>query len=226
LKKPVVERFIDWASKSPELIPDSCPWGLADDSFPLGEAVLLKAQKEHKGSKSFLRTVADKWYEDLDCVISASDESPGQIFVHTPRCELAFTCLSKCGHPVDIVEQFVDLLEMVVLRSGAAQYDEHVLRFSPLSGVKSPHRFVLVSVYSYLQKPHFSCDLGLMERCGGGSVTAPMRAEIKQEKVHGFFFDALRSETDIAIAVLDMLNIGYDTNFVVTDAVQFDRAVY
>ena len=151
-----MERFIDWASKSPELIPDSCPWGLADDSFPLGEAVLLKAQKEHKGSKSFLRTVADKWYENLDCVIPGSDESPGQLFVHTPCCELASTCLTKCGHPVDIVEQFVDFLEMVVLRSGATQYDEHVLRFSPRFGVKSPHRFVLASVYSYLKKSRTS----------------------------------------------------------------------
>ena len=31
LKKPSVERFIVWVSKSPELVPDSCPWGLADD---------------------------------------------------------------------------------------------------------------------------------------------------------------------------------------------------
>ena len=57
-------------------------------------------------------------------------------------------------------------------------------------------------------------------------MTAPMKAEIKQEKVHGFIVDALRSETDIAIAVLDMLNIGDDKNIVVKDAVQIDRAEY
>ena len=57
-------------------------------------------------------------------------------------------------------------------------------------------------------------------------MTAPMRAEIKQEKVHGFTVDALRSETDIAIAVLDILNIGDDKNIVVKDAVQIDRAEY
>ena len=48
-------------------------------------------------------------------------------------------------------------------------------------------------------------------------MTAHMRAEIKQEKVHGFTVDALRSETDVAIAVLDILNIGDDKNIVVNE---------
>ena len=219
-----MDEFIEWASKSPEINLDSLPWGLADDEFPLGEAALLKAQDEHSGSKSFIRKTADQWYEDFDYVIPENETNPGQVTVHTPCGELASTCSSKCGFPVDLVEQFVDILEIAVLRCGAAQYEELVLRFSPRSEPRIPNRFVLVLVDSYLKKPHFSCDLGIMQRVGGGSVSAPMRAEVKQEIVHGFTVDALRSETDIAFAVLSILNIGDDTNIAVKDRVQIDRA--